>query len=732
QNWGDDFKIGVRVVALGAPGCILLENRCFFTRYPVKSRRVFFFDIYLSVADLSGGAYTVYCNVLREGVFWFKDIGIPDQAVDFKKQASVVPVESVTCPTQKKGMHIAIFSSSFPYFDRESGGNRLLELLVLLRRNHIAVTFFTDEYPKHQESKNYSKILEKNGIQIFCDYSKFVFQLRQDKFVACIFVWYAAAVKYLDKVKKIAPHARIIVDSVDVRWVRDERGVQAGLITVDSAQACKNKEVEKITYQKADTIWTVTEEDRQAILKELPASDVRIVSNIHRKNNKFVSKPRGIGILFVGGFTHLPNESAALWGAEIVKCFRQKTGVDCVYYVVGNKPSQRLRDLDDGKHTIVTGYVKDLYPYYRRSKVFLAPIRYGGGIKGKICHTLCSGIPVITNALGNEGINLIHGQEGLIANTTSEFVQCLESVFSQDIDLVSLARRGMAKVLSITQAQNAWDTIYHSLVYKPVVVAIVSHNKKELLRHCLDSIISKTVYPDYKIAVVCNGCQDGSREMMQEYVARYPRLIDFYFNKQNEYFVKPNNFIIHKYKSRDVVLVNNDIEIITPGWLTHLYEAAYISEKVGAAGGKILSPSGDLSEAGALLYNDGTGRNMGRGEPSDKPEYNISRYVGYVSGCLLYMRRDAIKRFGVLDEDFSPMYYEDSEWQYRLHRQDIYSVYTPLSVAIHYEGSSAGTQIDRGMKQYQEINRKKFLEKMHGVPVESLNPGGGLIFSRKI
>ncbi len=197
--------------------------------------------------------------------------------------------------------------------------------------------------------------------------------------------------------------------------------------------------------------------------------------------------------------------------------------------------------------------------------------------------------------------------------------------------------------------------------------------------------------------------------------------MDFYYNRKNEFFVKPNNFVIKKYPKHDVVLVNNDVEVVSEDWLMNLYDAAYASNKVGAAGGKILDINGRVSEAGAELYNDGTGRNIGRGDLPDKQEYNTQRFVGYVSGCLLYMRRDMIKRFGVFDEDFSPMYYEDSAWQYTLHKNGIRTVYTPGCMAIHNEGSSAGTDVSTGMKKFQEINRIKFLNKFKNIDIESFN-----------
>ena len=76
------------------------------------------------------------------------------------------------------------------------------------------------------------------------------------------------------------------------------------------------------------------------------------------------------------------------------------------------------------------------------------------------------------------------------------------------------------------------------------------------------------------------------------------------------------------------------------------------------------------------------------------------------------MRRDAIEKLGPLSEKLDKMYYEDSEWQYRAHVDGLKTIYEPRCIAIHNEGSSSGTDITKGMKKYQEINRVKFLKLM--------------------
>ena len=85
------------------------------------------------------------------------------------------------------------------------------------------------------------------------------------------------------------------------------------------------------------------------------------------------------------------------------------------------------------------------------------------------------------------------------------------------------------------------------------------------------------------------------------------------------------------------------------------------------------------------------------------------------------MRRDMITKYGVLDESLHPIYYEEVEWQYRLHTFGIKTLYTPRTSIKHFEGSSSGTDTQEGMKRFQLINKEKFVSKYKDWDLESLS-----------
>ncbi len=245
---------------------------------------------------------------------------------------------------------------------------------------------------------------------------------------------------------------------------------------------------------------------------------------------------------------------------------------------------------------------------------------------------------------------------------------------------------------------------------REIVIGIVTRNQVILLEKALKTLFEKTIYKPYRVAVVCNACQDGTWDMLQAMAAQRDNL-DIYLNEENEYFVKPNNFIISKYPEADILMLNNDIEIIQPDWLAVLRARAYSDDTVAAAGPMKVYPCGKLFEAGAHLEPNGRGPLYGCYKDPADPQFNIEKYVGYLGGCCLLLKRDAINRIGPLDETFAPMYYEESAWQYRAHELGLHSLYVPTSRIVHIGGATANNGHSQECKAYMEGNRKKFIKR---------------------
>ena len=683
----------------------------------------FHFDF--ETPGLKSGGYFVRFDVLREGLFRFGDLGSRPTELAFEVNTPQHLADSAAIerhdllPIASSQALLLVIAPNLPLYDREAGGAQVLQLLEIAKSLGIPTILAVEKWGI-PDPKPYLAKLKELGIETILGPLEAIAQLRKTPPSACLLCWYTSAVNFLSLIRANFPSAKVIINSADIHWLRHQRGMAAGLLKMTQHEFETAKHAELSAYRRADEIWVVSAVDRAELLSELPAASVREVPHLSSADWVQHDPGNSEGVLFVGGFAHPPNESAAQWGWEICETYRRKSGRRFTYYIVGANPPSSLTKLHDGVHTVVTGHVADLSAYFKRSRVLLAALRYGAGVKGKVCDAINSGVPVITTPIGNEGLDLADGEEALIANDSAGLAERLAGAFEGCYDLARIARAARKKLVRVASTEVVAPLVRASLIAEPVVIGMVTYNQLSLLQRCLEAVIARTDYPSFRIAVVSNGCRDGSKEYLESLRRLHPKLVDCYFNAENQYFIKPNNFIIRTYAPADIVLMNNDIEVCDRDWLTRLRDAAYSSVQVGAAGGLLLDQSGKVLEAGAMIQANGLGIQFGRGLDSEQPSIKMPRYVGYCSACLLYMKRSSIDLIGPLDEEFHPMYFEDAAWQYELHRHGIKTAYTPACKAIHIESASANHAQAGDMRRYQEINREKFLRKFKDVDFVAL------------
>jgi len=125
-------------------------------------------------------------------------------------------------------------------------------------------------------------------------------------------------------------------------------------------------------------------------------------------------------LVFLGYFGNIQNIDAAQYLCQDILPKILEVRPDVQLLLVGSHPPPSILKL--GRNNIqVTGFVEDFLPFLREATVFVAPIRLGGGIKGKNIISMALGTPVVTTSRGAEGLLVKHGEHLLIADSTEEF-----------------------------------------------------------------------------------------------------------------------------------------------------------------------------------------------------------------------------------------------------------------------------------------------------------------------
>lgn len=597
---------------------------------------------------------------------------------------------------------------NLPAYDLSSGDKRLFRLLSLLSENCDVYI-----YTQGEKKNKYIKALEEQNIRVYQGKGPNELRTMIPFLDALIFCWYYTLFDCFE-LTKLFPEAKVVIDTVDVHWLREFRSLEAGNILQQEA-AEKNKEQEILAYKAADLIWAVTENDRTEIQSEIPGSQVEIVSNIHEVNKHPYVQTDKHTVLFFGGYQHQPNLAAVKILAEEIFPEIHRKVPDAQLLIVGSKAPPEVKELGKRPGIEYLGFVEEeaIPEIYHQSQITIIPLLAGAGIKGKICEAIAYGTPVITNDIGNEGIGLEHLKDGVITNSTEEMAEYAIKAFKGELSLEAMATSARNRLQKLVAPEIVKAKAIDS-IFPMISICIVTWNRKELLEKCINSILEHTHYPHYKIQVHSNGCTDGTQAYLKD-LAKKEKRIDPILSDKNDVFVLPNNQMMERYPTADIVLLNNDV-VVSPGWLMGLHRAAYLSDKIGISGSKILYPDGTLQEFGSELYADGTGRNIGKYEDPDLPEFNQLTLCGYVSGCALFIKRSTIEKIGTFDEQFHPCYCEDSDYCYTAKEQGLATVVTPESIIYHYEGATSGTDTESGFKAYQKANMQKFLEKHRGKP----------------
>jgi glycosyltransferase involved in cell wall biosynthesis len=134
----------------------------------------------------------------------------------------------------------------------------------------------------------------------------------------------------------------------------------------------------------------------------------------------------------VGGFWHKPNTDAVLWFVRDIWPILRRQNPGLRFCIAGSNPSDPVRELDGRDGIEVLGFVPDLTPFFDRARVFVAPLRFGAGMKGKVGQSMMSGLPVVATAIGAEGLGAEDGEHLLVAETPAAFAAQVMTLLDDD------------------------------------------------------------------------------------------------------------------------------------------------------------------------------------------------------------------------------------------------------------------------------------------------------------
>jgi O-antigen biosynthesis protein len=341
---------------------------------------------------------------------------------------------------------ILIIDSYVPLYDKESGSYRIYNIIKIFKNLGYSIIFLPDNGLGQEP---YASELQAMGVEVL--YSTNEMPEMKSHLLARLSLIDIAWIcrpelceKYLGLFKQY-PKIRLIYDTIDLHFLRVKREKELlgdAIIQKVSWQQVQNQELSLAKSVQSTIVVTEVEKN---ILASLGISNVNVIPNVHEIYTGLLPEfDQRKGLLFVGGYNHLPNVDAVIWLCEEIMPLVWEKYPDMQLTLLGSNPPSQVKNLRSNR-TIVTGYIHDIEPYFLNHRVFVAPLRYGAGMKGKVGQSLSYGLPVVTTSIGAEGFGLTHELDVMIADDPKYFANNILTLYNSP---------DLWKILSKTSSQS--------------------------------------------------------------------------------------------------------------------------------------------------------------------------------------------------------------------------------------------------------------------------------------
>jgi len=203
-------------------------------------------------------------------------------------------------------------------------------------------------------------------------------------------------------------------------------------------------------YADADRVLVLTPEGKAELLEIRPDLDISVVPHGVDVDHFSVTaeSAKEQAVMFLGNYPHDPNRDAVIYFYERVWPLVKEEVPEALFYIVGKDPTPDLLELArSDPSVVVTGTVDDVRPYFEKARVFINPVRIGGGFRGKILEAMSMGLPIVTTSLGAEGVNAESGRDMIVADDPREFAAAVVRLLRDDAMCANLG--GKAREMAV-------------------------------------------------------------------------------------------------------------------------------------------------------------------------------------------------------------------------------------------------------------------------------------------
>ncbi len=270
----------------------------------------------------------------------------------------------------------------------------------------------------------------------------------------------------------------------------------------------------------------------------------------------------------------------------------------------------------------------------------------------------------------------------------------------------------------VTGTRHGTYRVKYPIQGNPLISVIIPFkDRPALLKRCVESILTKSTYPHFEILGMSNQSEEKETFAEMERLSSLDKRVSFYEHNTPFNYSEINNYAVNNYaKGEYLLLLNNDIEIITEEWLENMLMFAQ-KEGVGAVGAKLYFPNDTIQHAGVIVGLGGVAGHSHKESRRDSYGYFgrlvINQNVSAVTAACLMISREKYQEVGGLDEENLKIAFNDVDFCLRLRERGYRNVFTPYAEAYHYESISRGYAYKDPEKERRESREVEFCKKRH-------------------
>jgi len=377
---------------------------------------------------------------------------------------------------------ILIIGFVWPEPNSSAAGSRMMQLIELFQKQNWEVHFATTAIEtNHMVDLNEFEVTTQQ-IQLNHDSFDEYIKVLQPNIV--LFDRFVIEEQFGWRVAEQCPGAIRVLDTEDLHSLRKTRQETFKKNVEFTSEALLSSEIAKrelasiyrcdltliISTYEMELLQNVFKVNK-SLLCYLPFLIEEITENEILELPKFEDRQH---FMCIGNFRHEPNWNMVLYLKEIIWPMVRKKLPKAELHVYGSYPSEKVTQLDkktDG--FLVKGWVDDVNRVMRESRVCLAPIRFGAGIKGKFTDAMQNGLPSVTTSVGAEGMSDGYPWSGIVADEAKEIARAAVDLYQNEQEWLKLQENGVTII----------NTIYSSIKYQENFITTLKSFSESLSQH---------------------------------------------------------------------------------------------------------------------------------------------------------------------------------------------------------------------------------------------------------